>query len=67
MRPPTTEFRIVIAYSPVLMNLAIAVWTVIGLALLVVVGYFGGPVVALPLIVAVVVVYLLVRRSRGRA
>jgi hypothetical protein len=49
------------------MNFAVAVWTVIGLAFLVVVGFYGGPIVALPLILALVIVYLLVRRSRGRA
>jgi hypothetical protein len=49
------------------MNFAIAVWTVIGLAVLLVVAIYAGPIIGLPLIVALVVVYFLVRRSRGRA
>ena len=49
------------------MDFAVAVWTVIGLAILVVVAYFAGPIIALPLILELIVVYLLVRRSRGRA
>jgi hypothetical protein len=49
------------------MNLLVAVWTVIGLAVLVVVAIYGGPIIALPLLLAVIVIYLVVRRSGGRA
>jgi hypothetical protein len=38
---------------------------VIGLAILLIVAIYGGPIIALPLAIAVVAVYLLVRRSRS--
>jgi hypothetical protein len=47
------------------MNLLITFWIVIGLAILLIVAIYGGPIIALPLAIAVVAVYLLVRRSRS--
>lgn len=48
------------------MTFAIAVWTVIGLAILLVVVIYAGPIVGLPLLVALIVVYAFLRRSRAR-
>jgi hypothetical protein len=47
------------------MNVLVTFWIVIGLAILLIVAIYGGPIIALPLAIAVVVVYLLVRRSRS--
>ncbi len=49
------------------MNALVTIWTVIGLAILVLVSFYGGPIVAFPLLLAVIVVYLLVTRIGTRA